>query len=182
MTFAGGVINFYLLQQRVVSSAITLAFSFYLAMSQTCTRCAAGRLKQTDEGRLVRGGGMRLRLSERPWNLWAQIDCKCIKCMPVEVGAGKERKAGTGRETGRESARELGRETGRESPLVVADSRQSCGQSWKFKVGFGAGSERGINIKICQKAFNGKLQNALWGSITHSSCHLRQCDEQRLSV
>lgn len=50
VTLAGGVINFYLLQQRVVSSAIMLAFSFYLAMSQTCTRCATGRLKQTDKG------------------------------------------------------------------------------------------------------------------------------------
>lgn len=84
VTLAGGVINFYLLQQRVVSSAIMLAFSFYLAMSQTCTRCATGRLKQTDKGHKGAQG-------ESPWNLWAQIDCKCIKCMPV--GVEREREA-----------------------------------------------------------------------------------------
>lgn len=86
VTLAGGVINFYLLQQRVVSSAIMLAFSFYLAMSQTCTRCATGRLKQTDKGHKRARGGKRGTQSVRPWNLWAQIDCKCIKCMPVGVG------------------------------------------------------------------------------------------------
>lgn len=68
VTLAGGVINFYLLQQRVVSSAIMLAFSFYLAMSQTCTRCATGRLKQTDKGHKGAQGAQ----GERP------------KCAPME--------------------------------------------------------------------------------------------------
>lgn len=68
--FAGGVINFYLLQQRVVSSAIMLAFSFYLAMSQTCTRCATGRLKQTDKGHKGHTGATGQ--GERP------------KCAPME--------------------------------------------------------------------------------------------------
>lgn len=157
VAFAGGVINFYLLQQRVVSSAIMLAFSFYLAMSQTCTRCATGRLKQTDKGHKGATGQ-----EERP------------KCAPMEfMGANWLQ------------VHKMYASWSWDGTAAEWVVRHRC-WSWESWAKVGSSKflifEGRINIKICQKAFNGKTAKCPLGGIIHSSCHLRQWAKESLEL